>query len=96
MNEEIRYRVELVRMTPLQRIADWWDGVREAMLETPETHYSKWILVKPGEVGYEDAPFSFQTDPNPLRYKFEKGEFVQVDMTEATTELNPNWVTPDE
>ncbi len=96
MNEESRFRVELVRMTPWQRVRDWWHGVREAIRNTPETHYSKWIHVKPGDPGYEDATWGYVTDPNPLRYKFEKGQFVQVDMTEATTELNPNWTTPDE
>ncbi len=96
MNEEMRYRTEQVPLTLGQRADIWWKGIVDAIRSKPETHWTRWVLVKKGEAGYEDAPWGCITDPNPLRYKYENGKWVEVDMTEAATELNPSWVTPDE
>ncbi len=91
MDDEIRYRTEQVPLTFGQRAEMWWNGVVDAIRANPETHWTLWIQVKKGEPGYDTAPFTCHVDPNPRRFRYENGEFKNVEPSDEITEPNPNW-----
>lgn len=91
---ELRFKTERREYTFWQRISIWWRNVLQAVKDLPPKEWFEYIELNPGEPGYEDAPFSCVTDPNPVRFKIENGEYVQVNPETASCESNPNWYTP--
>lgn len=88
---EVRYRVEWHDYTVFQRLRIWWRGILDAVKTVPDRKYGEYVQVQKGEFGYEDAPWSSVVCSNPLRYRFENGEYVQVDPESEPTEVNPDW-----
>ncbi len=91
MNEEFRYRTEQVPLTLGQRSNIWWKGVIDAIRAKPETHWTRWVLVKKGEAGYESAPFGCYINPNPMRFTYENEEWMQVEPTKQEMPPNLKW-----
>jgi len=87
-DEEFRYTLEAHRYTKWQRIRIWFNGVVEAIKTVPSKSYSEWILLHPGDTRYETAPWRSIMHSNPLRYKYENGEWIQVNPSEESTEIN--------
>ncbi len=96
MNEEFRYRTEQVPLTLRQRADIWWKGVVDAIRAKPETHWTRWIQVKEGEAGYDIAGFTWRTESNPMRFRYEKenGTWVRVDTIDDSEVVNPSWHNP--
>lgn len=55
MNNRMRY--EQVPLTPQERFEAWAARVKQAMDEDPPTHGTKEVIVRPGEEGYDEAPY---------------------------------------
>jgi len=92
MSEELRYRTEQVPLTFGQRADIWWKGIIDAIRAKPETHWTRWIVVKKGEPGYDTAPWGCSVDPNPLRYTVNNdGEWIQVEPEREKTPPNLKW-----
>ncbi len=91
MDAEIRYRTEQVPLTLWQRADIWRKGVVDAIRAKPETHWTRWIQVRKGEPGYESAPFGCYIDPNPMRFTYENGEWMQVEPPKEETPPNLKW-----
>ncbi len=62
----------------------------DALREYPPETYGEYIRVKEGEFGYDEAMFSETIIEGP-RYRFENGEYVQVNPGTESSEPNPNW-----
>src|SRR5882762_11521447 len=86
--QEFRYRSETRPYTKWQRITIWFNGVIEAIKSVPDKDYSEFVEVHPGEPGYDDAPWKSVVAPNPLRWRFENGQFIQVDPENESTTVN--------
>lgn len=80
MKTEFRYRLEWRNYTLRQRIRLWWDNVRSCASEIPPDGYAHYIEVRPGEPGYENAPYAATVDPNPPRFEFKDGQYLPVSL----------------
>lgn len=56
-NKVVRYVVEQRSYTALERFRIWFYEARIAILRLPPRHYSLRVLVRPGEPGYDTAPY---------------------------------------
>lgn len=82
---EIRYRTERTPLAFRHRIALWWEDVSFALSDLgaalkswPDKYYTAYIEMKPGEPGYEDAPYeSYVVDSHPMRFDLKDGEWVR-------------------
>lgn len=90
-NQQLRYGTVKHSYTNWQRIMIWFNGVVQAIRTVPDRDYSDFVLVRPGEAGYDDAPFGCVVDDSAPRYRIENGEWIQVNPTEEPTEINPDW-----
>jgi hypothetical protein len=51
----IRFKIESRKLTKIQRLNIWWNGVLNAIREVPDTHYYNYVQVREGEEGYNEA-----------------------------------------
>ena len=69
MNDRMRY--EQVPLTPQERWEAWKANVQAALDEEPPTFRTVEVIVKPGEEGYENAPYE-------LDYRFHADSYNSI------------------
>lgn len=92
MTGEDRYWLKKRKLSFRERVKIWFDGLMDAIKWVPPREVSKYVLLRPGDPGYEIAVY--RMDPNPVRYTFTEHGFVREDPSEMGTEENPEWNTP--
>lgn len=82
-----RYRIESAKYTWQERLDQWKCDIQDwfsSFPSFPEKEYSKYIQLKPGEEGYENAPYcsseyNYIERAGAVRYEFKDGEYKRVD-----------------